>query len=583
VSGVLAISVTEAGRRVAERLPYEHAHGDPAKVLADRWEKVDGFVVVLALGATVRLVAPLLRDKASDPAVVCVDDAATFAVSVLGGHGAGANALATEVARLLGAQAVVTTATDRLDLPALDLLPDLLAEGDVAGVTAALVAGRPVALDNELGWPLPGPITALLGTTDPAPAGRVVVTDRAREQADATVVLRPPSLVVGLGTTSDATASDALDAVRGVLGTGGLSARSLAAVATIDRRAEHPAVSAVADAFDLAVRSFPAAELDTVVVPNPSEVVASAVGTRSVAEAAALAAAGDDAELVVAKTVAGRTTVAVARRARPAGSLHIVGLGPGSAAQRTAEAATAVRHAQVVVGLDAYVEQCSDLLTPSQQIHRFAIGSELERARLALDLAARGARVALVCSGDAGVYAMASPTLDLLDEATARDVEVRVVPGVTAALSAAALLGAPLGHDFLTLSLSDLLTPWELIEARVRAAALSDLVVVVYNPRFEARVRAAALSDLVVVVYNPRSRTRTWQLERTRSILLEHRGPDTVVGVVTDAGRPDQAVRVTTLGQLECAAVNMTTCLVIGSSTTRLRAGRMVTPRGYIP
>ena len=562
MSGVLAISVTEAGRRVAERLPYEHAHGDPAKVLADRWEKVDGFVVVLALGATVRLVAPLLRDKASDPAVVCVDDAATFAVSVLGGHGAGANALATEVARLLGAQAVVTTATDRLDLPALDLLPDLLAEGDVAGVTAALVAGRPVALDNELGWPLPGPITALLGTTDPAPAGRVVVTDRAREQADATVVLRPPSLVVGLGTTSDATASDALDAVRGVLGTGGLSARSLAAVATIDRRAEHPAVSAVADAFDLAVRSFPAAELDTVVVPNPSEVVASAVGTRSVAEAAALAAAGDDAELVVAKTVAGRTTVAVARRARPAGSLHIVGLGPGSAAQRTAEAATAVRHAQVVVGLDAYVEQCSDLLTPSQQIHRFAIGSELERARLALDLAARGARVALVCSGDAGVYAMASPTLDLLDEATARDVEVRVVPGVTAALSAAALLGAPLGHDFLTLSLSDLLTPWELIEARVRAAALS---------------------DLVVVVYNPRSRTRTWQLERTRSILLEHRGPDTVVGVVTDAGRPDQAVRVTTLGQLECAAVNMTTCLVIGSSTTRLRAGRMVTPRGYIP
>ncbi len=560
MSGVLTISVTEAGRRVAERLPYEHAHGDPAKVLAARWETVESFVVVLALGATVRLVAPLLKDKASDPAVVCVDDAATFAVSVLGGHGAGANALATEVARLLGAQAVVTTATDRLDLPALDLLPNLRAEGDVAGVTAALVAGRPVALDNELGWPLPEPISTLLGTTDPAPAGRVVVTDRAREPAAATVVLRPPSLVVGLGTTSDASESAALDAVRGVLVAGGLSERSLASIATIDRRSDHRAICAVADAFDLAVRSFPAAELDAVLVPNPSEVVASAVGTRSVAEAAALAAAGEDAELVVAKTIVGRTTVAVARRARPAGSLHIVGLGPGSVAQRTPEAATAVRHAQAVVGLDAYVEQCSDLLTPSQEVHRFAIGSEVERARLALDLAGRGARVALVCSGDAGVYAMASPTLDLLDEATARDVEVRVVPGVTAALSAAALLGAPLGHDFLTISLSDLLTPWGLVESRVRAAALS---------------------DLVVVVYNPRSKTRTWQLERTRSILLEHRRPDTVVGVVTDAGRPDQRVWVTTLGQLECAAVNMTTCLVIGSSTTHLRAGRMVTPRGY--
>jgi cobalt-precorrin 5A hydrolase/precorrin-3B C17-methyltransferase len=127
-------------------------------------------------------------------------------------------------------------------------------------------------------------------------------------------------------------------------------------------------------------------------------------------------------------------------------------------------------------------------------------------------------------------------------------------------VAAAALLGAPLGHDFLTVSLSDLLTPWEVIEQRIRAAAES---------------------DLVLVIYNPRSAKRTWQIEKTRSILLEHRSPDTPVGIVTDAGRPGQSVVVTTLGGLDCEGVNMTTCVIVGSSTTRLLGGRMVTPRGY--
>jgi cobalt-precorrin 5A hydrolase/precorrin-3B C17-methyltransferase len=301
--------------------------------------------------------------------------------------------------------------------------------------------------------------------------------------------------------------------------------------------------------------------LDAVVVPTPSDVVARAVGTHSVAEAAALAAAGPGAELVVDKVVGSRVTVAVARRAGPAGSLGIVGLGPGSAAHRTPEAARAVRHADVVVGLDSYVEQCADLLTPGHDVRRFPIGAEIERVRLALELAAGGRRVVLVCSGDAGVYAMASPALELAGSDRYRGVEISVVPGVTASLAAAALLGAPLGHDHLVISLSDLLTPWEVIENRVRAAAEC---------------------DLVLVVYNPRSLRRTWQIEKARALLLEHRSAETPVGVVTNAARPDQRVELTTLGGLDCDSVNMTTCLVIGSSLTRVVAGRMVTPRGYL-
>ncbi len=557
---VLTISVSEPGRAIAARLPYERRHGEPGAALAEHWGSVDGFVVVLALGATVRLIGPLLGDKASDPAVVCVDDAGAHAIAVVGGHGAGANALAREVAALLGAEPVITTATDVLGVPAFDLLAGLRAEGDVAGVTSALLAGEPVALDRRLDWPLPAPLLGSLG--GPAASGaraRVVVDDAVGAPGPGpSVTLRPPSLVVGLGTTSDATGDEACRAISAVLADAGLSELALGLVATIDRRAGHPAVEAVAERWRLPVRSFPAPALDAVEVPTPSEAVARAVGTRSVAEAAALAAAGPGGRLVVDKVVCGRVTVALARRAGPVGTLHVVGLGPGGPDRRTPEATRAVRDAEIVVGLAAYVEQSADLLTPAHDVRPFPIGAETERVRAALALAAEGRRVALVCSGDAGVYAMASPALELADEVGG--LEICVVPGVTAGLAAGALLGAPLGHDFLTLSLSDLLTPWELIESRVRAAAET---------------------DLVLALYNPRSSRRTWQIEKARSILLEHRPAHTPVGIVTDAGRPGEAVRHTTLGELDCAWVTMTTCVIVGSSRTTIRSGRMVTPRGY--
>jgi cobalt-precorrin 5A hydrolase / precorrin-3B C17-methyltransferase len=562
---VVVISVTEPGRALAERLPYEHAHGRPAEVLRERWRDVDGFVVILAVGATVRLVAPLLEDKERDPAVVCVDDAGRFAISLTGGHH-GANELAAVVADLLGAQPIVTTATDRLDLPALDQLPGLAAHGDLAAVTSALVSGRPVRLENPLAWPLPDPLAARLDAADGDPEAPLVAVRDDRPPTDdrrpvPTVVLVPRSLVVGVGTTTDAAAEDVESLVTAALYESGLDARALEAVATIDRRAGHPAIGAFARARDLPIRSYPAGLLGTVAVPHPSDVVDAAVGTPSVAEAAALVGAGAGATLAVTKRRGERATVAVARRRRPAGRLTVVGLGPGGAEHRTPAATRAVRHADVVIGYQPYVEQCADLLTPAQEVLGLPIGAELDRARAALERAADGRRVALVCSGDAGIYAMASPVLEMAAGSPEfAAVEVTVVPGVTAGLAAAALLGAPLGHDHLVISLSDLLTPWEHIEARLRAAAET---------------------DLVLVVYNPRSQRRTRQIELARTILLAHRSPDTPVGVVTDVARPGQHVELTTLGTLDTTTVTMTTCLVIGSSTTAVANGRLVTPRGY--
>jgi cobalt-precorrin 5A hydrolase/precorrin-3B C17-methyltransferase len=549
---VQTVSVTERGRLLASRLPFAHAHGDAGGTVRARWREVDAFVLVLATGAAVRIVAPLLEDKETDPAVVSLDEAGRFAVSLCGGHLGGANALARQVASLVGAEPVVTTATDATGTCPLDALPGFRAAGDVAGVTAAMLDGRAPALDNLLSWPLP--------STLPVGAGpeRVVVTDRVVENGRGVAVLRPPTLVAGIGTSTGAPAEE----VAGLLGTSlaeaGLDAASVAEVATIDRRAGEPAIHALGRP----VRFFPAETLRSVRVPTPSVAVRSAVGTPSVAEAAALLAAGPDAELVVTKRTSAHAALAVARRQRPRGALAAVGLGPGNPRHRTPAADTAVRHSDVVIGYGPYVDQCADLIGPHHEVIRSPIGDEEGRASRAVEEASAGRRVALVCSGDAGVYAMASVALEqaAASDGAAWPFDLEVVPGITAATAAAAVLGAPLGHDHAAVSLSDLLTPWTTIESRLQAVAAA---------------------DLVVSLYNPRSRGRPWQLDAARRILLGHRAPSTPVGVATDLSRGGERVRLTTLAELDPEDVGMTTCVVVGSSATRSVNGRMVTPRGY--
>jgi cobalt-precorrin 5A hydrolase/precorrin-3B C17-methyltransferase len=319
--------------------------------------------------------------------------------------------------------------------------------------------------------------------------------------------------------------------------------------------------------------------LAAVPVPNPSEVVRQAVGTPSVSEAAALLGGlpaeliggfpaeliggfpaeliggFPAAELVVPKTASAMVTVAVARR-HPRGRLAIVGLGPGARDLLTPRAVAELRRASVVVGLDQYADQIRDLLRPGTRVLASGLGQEEERARTAVLHARAGRAVALIGSGDAGVYAMASPALEEADAT----IDVTGVPGVTAGLAASAALGAPLGHDHVYLSLSDLHTPW---------------------PVIERRVRAAAEGDLVVLFYNPRSRARHWQLGAALALLAGHRPASTPVGVVRNASRPDESVVISTLAAFDPGVADMYSLVVAGSSQTRLVGGRMVTPRGY--
>ncbi|MFD5950174.1 precorrin-3B C(17)-methyltransferase [Streptomyces collinus] len=549
------ISATAAGAAARDRLAaawpdrtrvYEGPVGDAVRTAFAQCEQL---VCFLATGAVVRLVAPLLSGKSEDPGVVCVDEGGRFAVSLLGGHAGGANELAREVGDVLGAEPVVTTATDAVDLAGLDTL-GLPVEGDVAGVSRALLDGEAVALRAEVAWPLPPLPVAEEGSYT------IRLTDRLVETAEREAVLRPPTLVVGVGASKGAPVEEVLGLVGDALREAGLSASSVAELATVDAKAEEAGIVDAARRLGVPLVTYSAGELAGIDVPNPSDAPLAAVGTPSVAEAAALVGGG---ELLVPKRKSAASpamaTCAVVRRPGR-GRLAVVGLGPGARDLLTPRAKAELRRASVLVGLDQYVDQIRDLLRPGTRILESGLGAEEERARTAVEEAREGQAVALIGSGDAGVYAMASPALAEASD----DIDVVGVPGVTAALAAGAILGAPLGHDHVSISLSDLHTPWEVIERRVRAAA-------------EA--------DIVVTFYNPRSRGRDWQLPKALGILAEHRAPQTPVGVVRNASRPDESSRLTTLGALDPATVDMMTVVTVGNTATRDIAGRMVTPRGY--
>ncbi|MEU3420903.1 precorrin-3B C(17)-methyltransferase [Streptomyces murinus] len=549
------ISATAAGAAARDRLAaawpdrtrvYE---GPVGEALRSAFAECEQLVCFLATGATVRLLAPLLAGKAADPGVVCVDEGGRFAVSLLGGHGGGANELAREVGELLGAEPVVTTATDAVGLAGLDTL-GLPCEGAVAAVSRALLDGEPVVLAAESTWPLP-PLPV-----SPQGSYTIRLTDRDVEPGEREVLLRPPSLVVGVGASRGAPVDEVLGLIQETLREAGLSPRSVTELATVDAKSKEPGILGAAGRLGVPVVTYSAEELAAVEVPNPSAAPLAAVGTPSVAEAAALLGGG---ELLVPKRKSDASpamaTCAVVRRAGR-GRLAVVGLGPGARDLLTPRATAELRRASVLVGLDQYVDQIRDLLRPGTRVLESGLGAEEERARTAVEQARLGHAVALIGSGDAGVYAMASPALAEASD----DIEVIGVPGVTAALAAAAILGAPLGHDHVSISLSDLHTPWEVIERRVRAAA-------------EA--------DLVVTFYNPRSRGRDWQLPKALGILAEHRAPTTPVGVVRNASRPDGSSRVSTLAGLDPASVDMMTVVTVGNTATRTVAGRMVTPRGY--
>jgi len=551
-----------AGRVEGADIAFD-ATADHLRALFERGRPIIG---LCAAGILIRALAPLLRDKRAEPPVVAVAEDGSAAVPLLGGHHGG-NDLARAAADVLGGTAAITTAGDvhfgvAVDAPPIGYV--LANPEDARSVSAALLAGAVARLDGVAPW------LADLPLSDDGTIS-LQVTERRAAGAPDRLVYHPATLTVGVGCERGCDPAELMALVDGALEDTGLAAASVAAVVSLDLKADEAAVHAVADGLGRRARFFDAARLEaeTPRLAHPSDAVFREVGCHGVAEGAALAAAGPDGVLVVEKRKSARATCAVARAPAPIdparvgrarGRLSIVGIGPGTADWRTPEAERHLAAATDWVGYGAYLDLLGDRAAGKAR-HDFALGEEAARVRHALDLAAEGRTVALVSSGDAGIYAMASLVFESLDnDPDPYRAEVAVVPGISALQAAAARAGAPLGHDFCAISLSDLLTPW---------------------PAIERRIRAAAEGDFVIAFYNPVSARRRTQLAAARDVLLAHRPPETPVVLARNLGRAGEDVRHCALAALDPEAVDMLTLVLVGSSETR-RCGEWVyTPRGY--
>ncbi|TPW31293.1 precorrin-3B C(17)-methyltransferase [Pararhizobium mangrovi] len=537
-------------------------------------------VALMASAAVIRLLAPHLSDKRAEPPVIAIAEDGSSVVPLLGGH-RGANTLARRLAEALGGHAAITTAGDLRFSVALDEPPagyTLANPHGAKAVMAELVAGASARIESTAPW--------LDKSNLPVSRNgsvRLTVSDERVPMEGLHLVYHPKTLALGIGAERGADSDEAVALAESILNEAGLARESVAVVVSLDVKADEAAVHAVADHFDVPARFFDARalEAETPRLANPSQIVFAEVGCHGVSEAAALAAVGPEGALAVEKRKGARVTAAVARAPQPIepeafgrarGKLFVVGIGPGSAEWRSPEASRMIDAASDLVGYSLYLDLLGPL-TRGKRRHDFDLGKEEVRVRHAMELAGEGRSVALVCSGDAGIYAMATLVFELLDRrsdaggvsAAARRIAIEIAPGISALQGAAARAGAPIGHDFCTISLSDLLTPWDTI---VR------------------RIEAAAHGDFVVAFYNPVSRRRRTQLAFARDRLLEARPAETPVVLATNLGRKGEAVRIVPLGSLDVDDVDMLTVVIVGSSQSRMVTtgdGKrwVYTPRGY--
>ena len=591
------ICLTETGADLARRLaPALNAeiHGREGRVkvdlqfsdtmvhVRDLFAAGRPVIGICAAGIVIRAVAPLLSDKWSEAPVLAVAQDGSSVVPLLGGH-RGANELARNIAVTLGIEPSVTTAGDLAHGVALDAPPPgwkVTNKSELARVSADLVSGAQAHIEGYADHLAPL-VSQPNVTSDPEGHGVAVhiIGPDGQPVSNRWIGHQPQDIALGVGCARDCPPEELAGLVKAGLAAAGTPPEAVAGIFSLDLKADEAAVLELARELNVPARFFDATtlEAETPHLANPSDVVFSEVGCHGVSEGAALAAAGPEGTLLLEKQKSTNATVALARApapivelpGRPRGQVSLIGIGPGQSAWRTPEASRLIAEADELVGYGLYI----DLLGPAAHgkvRSDFPLGGEEDRCRHALERAAEGLHVALICSGDAGIYAMGALVYELMARSqhgvseAARRVEVVTAPGISALQAAAARSGAPLGHDFCAISLSDLLTPREAIENRVKAAATGDFVIAFYNPVSQRRRTLFA-----------------WALE----ILSEHRPPDTPVVLARSLGRPDEAVTLHNLSDVSVDQVDMMTVVLVGASqSSRVRVGgrdRVFTPRGY--
>ncbi|WP_317663711.1 precorrin-3B C(17)-methyltransferase [Pseudomonas sp. KU43P] len=499
---------------------YYEAFGDTLRAL---YQQGTPIVALCAAGIVIRSLASLLGEKGEEPPVLAVAEDGSAVVPLLGGL-SGVNVMARELGEALGVAAAITTSGELRFGTCLLNPPEGYALADVEQgkrFVSDLLAGEAVRVEGDAPWLQ----QVQLPASDSAQR-TIHVGCEARPASRDELLIHRRSLVVAV----DDAGPGLLVRVRSALREAGLAEQALACLLAIDTLMAEPALHEAAEALGVGLRFAPAAG-------SLADLLAEYVPGAALVEQAGVA-------IAVAPAPVDATQVG-----RRRGRLAVIGLGPGAAELMVPAVKAELARAEDVLGYETYVRMAGPF-RDDQQLHCTDNREEMQRARHAFELAATGRSVVVVSSGDPGVFAMAAAVLEALhasDDPAWHRVDLEILPGVSASLATAAQAGAPLGHDFCVMSLSDNLKPWSVIEQRL------DL---------------AAQADLVLAFYNPISRSRPWQLGRAIEIVRQHRNGSTPVVLGRDIGRPGQSLKVVSLAELVPDMVDMRTMVLLGSSTT---------------
>ena len=556
----------------------------PREILLKKWLEIDLIIFIGSIAASIRIINPFLTSKDQDPGVIVIDNKCSKIVPLIGLHQSNTQNIACQIANLLGGEIIETNNSNNQRLLNLD------------------------SFGNQWGWERSGNIKdwsklvikqakneeifckQLSGNSlwKNSESGEIInqINEKEIEKPDSTfhvsifenheTTWHPPVLWIGIGCERNTSKELIANSLNNFLESGNLSQQSIAGFATIDIKKNERGILELAEENNLPIKFFNEEDLSQIIVPNPSIVVKKEIGTSSVAEASCLLAAGEESKLLKEKVIfkdkdfptskSGAVTFAIAESKNqyyPSnGEIHIIGSGPGDTSFLTNDSRKALARCTVWIGYKMYLDLIKSLKRSDQVLIESKLTEEKERCSKAIKLAEEGIKVALISSGESGFYGMAGLLLELLQKIKK---EYRpyfeVHPGISSVQLAAALSGAPLMNDFCSISLSDKLTPWPLIEKRLAGAIMG---------------------DFVIAIFNPQSIERNWQLKRAIDLCLKSRKGDTPVLIARQVGRGNQSKKFSTLNTIPLKEIDMLSIIIIGNSQTTLIDKIFLTPRGYL-
>ena len=553
--------------------------------LRENWKNVNVFIFIGSLGATTRLISSLISNKESDPGVIVTDKKGSKIIPILNLHHNKTKNIALKIQNFIGGEIIETNNSSLENLLNLDSFGNNWGwrrSGSIENWSKLVINQSKKETiffqqfsGNEL-WK---------GCKPSRNLNQLDYCDDISDQESTFFVginkqyrtaWHPPTLWLGIGCERNTNKNFIQESLNQLLDENDISELSIAGIATVDLKKDEQAILDIAQENQWPIKFITAKKLLTEKVPNPSQAVFDEIGSYSVAEASCLNAAGQDAKLLVEKHIfinknlsgdkVGAVTLSLAESkkqfAPSRGQIHVIGSGPGDLSLLTVDAKIALSECPVWIGYKMYLDLLDPLLREDQIRIDSEIKEEKQRCEKAISLAQEGIKVALISSGDSSIYGMAGLLLELIQKL---DKKVRppftIHPGISCIQMAASLAGSPLMNDFCAISLSDKLTPWDIIEKRIKGALLG---------------------DFVVAIFNPQSKERNWQLNKTIKMFLKKRKKNTPTIIARQVGRKDQKISFCTLENFPSDQIDMLTLIIIGNSKTKLVDNKFISPRGYL-